>query len=66
MPLGRSWRYAALLPLALLLSNCAFISFDGDESLTPAEKMMWSTYAVATRRGVASCLVVNRKDPGSN
>jgi hypothetical protein len=31
-------------------------------SLTPAEKMMWSTYAVGTRRGLATGFVVSRKD----
>lgn len=44
--------------LVLLLAGCA-----GTARLTSAEKMIWSTYALATPRGMASCVIVNRPDP---
>ena len=40
---------------ALLCTSCA-------TGLTPTEKMMWSTYLIASPKGVATCVIVNRKD----
>ena len=40
----------------LLCGGCA------STGLTTAEKMMWSTYLIASPKGVATCVIVNRKD----
>jgi hypothetical protein len=45
--------------LALLCGGCA------TTRLTPAEKMMWSTYVIASPKGLATCVIVNRKDPSA-
>lgn len=42
----------------LLLCSCA-------ERLTVAEKMMWSTYPIATQKGEATGFVINCRDPHS-
>jgi hypothetical protein len=50
--------------IALSLAGCVGLpSGVRIASLTPAEKMMWSTYAVATRKGLATGFVVLRRDP---
>jgi Trypsin-like peptidase domain len=48
-----------LISIALLSAGCAATG------LTPAEKMMWSTYLVASPNGIATCVIVNRKDPSA-
>jgi hypothetical protein len=49
--------------LAMLISiafnGCASV---GNGQLTASEKMMWSTYAIATAKGMATCVVVNKPD----
>lgn len=55
----------ALVLAGTLLSACATGMGPGT-NLTAAEKMMWSTYALATPRGMATCVVVNRKDPSAS
>ena len=48
---------------ALLLFSIALLSIGcAATGLTPAEKMMWSTYLVASPKGIATCVIVNRKD----
>ena len=46
----------------LLLATVAFFGAACASSLTPAEKMMWSTYLIATPRGVGTGVIVNQKD----
>ncbi len=47
---------AALLVLATIATaGCA-------TGLTPAEKMMWSTYVIASPKGIATGVIVNRRD----
>lgn len=54
----------ALALIALGLAACASLpSGVRLANLTPAEKMMWSTYVVATRKGLATGFVVLRRDP---
>jgi hypothetical protein len=48
---------------ALALQGCANPPIAGGSNLTTAEKMMWSTYAIATPKGLATCMIVNRRDP---
>ena len=43
----------------ILVGGCA------STGLTPAEQMMWSTYLIASPKGVATCVIVNRKDPSA-
>ena len=53
----------ALALIALGLAACASLPSGARlANLTPAEKMMWSTYVVATRKGLATGFVVSRKD----
>jgi hypothetical protein len=48
---------AAFLVLATIATaGCA------TTGLTPAEKMMWSTYVIASPKGIATGIIVNRKD----
>lgn len=48
---------AALIFLAALgATGCA-------TRMTSAEKMTWSTYALATPKGMGTCVVINRRDP---
>lgn len=55
----RTLRRSALVFSMLLISGCA--SFEGATGhLTPTEKMVWSTYAIGTQKGLATCVVVNR------
>ena len=56
-PAGKSAaaRVALLFFVVLSSSGCA-------TRLTSSEKMMWSTYAIATSKGMATCVVINRKD----
>ena len=55
----RTLRRSALVFFLLLISGCA--SFEGTTGqLTPTEKMVWSTYAIGTQKGLATCVVVNR------
>ncbi|MFZ0915725.1 MAG: trypsin-like peptidase domain-containing protein [Candidatus Udaeobacter sp.] len=57
-------RTARGLLLAVALSGwAAFVNESA--ALTPSEKMMWSTYAIGTAKGMAACVIVNRKDPAA-
>jgi hypothetical protein len=53
---------SALVFVLLLLTACAGVGPAVAPNLTAAEKMMWSTYALATPKGMASCVIVNRRD----
>ena len=55
IPITKAIRGLLLVAVALLGAACA-------TSLTPAEQMMWSTYLIATPKGVGTCIIVNRKD----
>lgn len=55
----------ASLIAALLIQGCANTPVAGGQRLSGAEKMMWSTYAIATEKGLGTCLVVNRRDPAA-
>ena len=58
---GHMATYAKLVRAALP-SLLAFSLLACSTGLTSSEKMMWSTYALATPKGMATCIVVNRKD----
>jgi hypothetical protein len=58
-------RAALLLLLGSAWSGCAALGSVAHPRLTSSEKMMWSTYAIATPKGMATCVVVNRKDPSA-
>ena len=51
--------------MAALISGCVSMSSTSSPGLTATEKMMWSTYALATPRGMATCVIVNRRDPSA-
>lgn len=53
----------AVAAVLLLLAGCAGVGTAVAPNLTSSEKMMWSTYALATPKGMASCVIVNRQDP---
>ncbi len=57
-------RTARGLLLAVALSCWAAFANES-AALTPSEKMMWSTYAIGTAKGMAACVIVNRKDPSA-
>jgi len=57
----RILRAIALVLAATFVSACA-TGIGPGANLTGAEKMMWSTYAIATSKGMATCVVMNRKD----
>jgi hypothetical protein len=46
-------------PIVIALGGCAGF---GTSGLTASEKMMWSTYAIGTPKGMATCIVVNKAD----
>ncbi len=52
-----------LFVIAAVLSGCAGLDMGTASGLTPSEKMMWSTYAVGTPKGMATCVIINRRDP---
>lgn len=54
-------RAIALVLAANLVISCA-TGIGAGGGLTGAEKMMWSTYVIATSKGMATCVVINRKD----
>lgn len=56
MPVVRSWPQPLFsLMAAILLSGCS-------GHMNVSEKMMWSTYPLATEKGAATGFVINRKD----
>jgi hypothetical protein len=55
-----------LLSVVVVLCGCAGFKTGSTEHLTPSEKMMWSTYAIGTAKGMATCVIVNRKDPSGH
>ncbi len=58
---------ASLAILGLVAaSGCGTLQSTGSPRLTSTEKMVWSTYAIGTRHGLATCTVVNRTGAGSN
>lgn len=57
---------AALAPLFLSLVTVAssmFITGCSTVTLAPAEQAMWSTYPVATQKGMGTCFLVESEDP---
>ena len=62
--LGAKAILGAVAGLALL-SGCATVDLARSSGLTPTEKMMWSTYALVTPKGMATCVIVNRRDPAA-
>jgi Trypsin-like peptidase domain len=55
----RATEALSVVLFVLLFGGCA------STGLTPAEQMMWSTYLIASPKGVATCVIVNRKDPSA-
>ena len=51
-----------LIGFSILLNGCAGVGSGSTARLTPSEKMMWSTYAIGTSKGMATCIIINRKD----
>jgi hypothetical protein len=65
-PQSRNARGVVLLFLiAAALNGCAGLDMGASSRLTPSEKMMWSTYAVGTPKGMATCVIINRRDPSA-
>lgn len=54
-------RLVLLLLLGLVEGSCAGLGTTS--RLTSSEKMMWSTYALATPKGLGTCVVINARDP---
>jgi Trypsin-like peptidase domain len=50
--------------ISVALSGCAELEV-GAGRMTVSEKMMWSTYAIATSKGMATCVIINRRDPSA-
>ena len=48
-------RAVMLVLVGLVSAGCA-------TGLSPSEKMMWSTYIIASPTGIATCVIVNRKE----
>ena len=63
--MNRIFRNLLIPTVAALFSSCASIDIASGTHLTPTEKMMWSTYALATPQGMATCVLVNRRDPSA-
>jgi hypothetical protein len=52
-----------IVPLCLLaFSACQTVQNPPLPNLTTTEKMAWSTYVIATRKGLGTCVIVDRKD----
>jgi hypothetical protein len=49
----------------LAFSACQTVQIPALPNLTTPEKMAWSTYAIATNKGLGTCVIVNRKDAGA-
>jgi hypothetical protein len=62
--LGNARGVMLLLLIAATLGGCAGLN-GVSSGLTPSEKMMWSTYAVGTPKGMATCVIINRRDPSA-
>ena len=57
---GTIWK---IVPLVFLMfSACQTVQNSTLQKLTTPEKMAWSTYAIATEKGLGTCVIVNRKD----
>lgn len=56
---------AAIICGLVLVSGCATGGHAGTDAakLTATEKMVWSTYAIGTHKGLATCVVVKRNNP---
>ncbi len=51
-----------VLLFSLAFSACQTVQIPALPKLTTSEKMAWSTYAIATNKGLGTCVIVNRKD----
>jgi Trypsin-like peptidase domain len=60
--IGRVCRAAPLTLAWIAFSGCTVLEAPPVSGLTTAEKMMWSTYPLATPKGLATCIIVNRPD----
>jgi hypothetical protein len=49
----------------LALPVCPTVANPELPKLTTPEKMAWSTYAIATEKGLGTCVIVNREDPSA-
>jgi S1-C subfamily serine protease len=49
----------------LAFSASQTIANPAPSNLTTSEKMAWSTYAIATEKGLGTGVIVNRQDPGA-
>lgn len=57
-------RMATLALATLMAAGCASTwNHTGNTHLTGTEKMMWSTYPLATQKGMATAFVVAKRDP---
>ncbi len=54
-----------MLAATVSLGGCAGLGAGSASRLTPSEQMMWSTYAIGTAKGMATCIIINRKDPSA-
>ena len=54
-----------VLSVLLAFSACQTVQNPAVPNLTTSEKMAWSTYAIATKKGLGTCVIVNRKDAGA-
>jgi trypsin-like peptidase len=55
-----AWKIVSLC--LLTLSACQTVQNPALPHLTTTEKMAWSTYVIATQKGLGTCLIINRKD----
>lgn len=57
---ARTLRCSLLMLVLFAISGCATVDRTTGGHLTSTEKMVWSTYAIGTRKGLATCVVVKR------
>jgi Trypsin len=53
---------APLFSFPILLGGCAGLGTAAAGRLNPSEQMMWSTYAIGTSKGMATAIIINKKD----
>jgi hypothetical protein len=59
---ARILRVAILFCLALGVASCETIDTRMPVNLAAPEKMAWSTYPIATAKGLGTCVIVNRRE----
>jgi hypothetical protein len=55
-------RALSLFLIGVVSTGCALLQNGADLGLTSSEKMVWSTYVLGTTKGMATCVIVNRRD----